>query len=83
MEIKDFQEQQKTIRREIRRTIVDDGIRLKQLSDGLVESATNIQGQGYMEFVRFRENFLAEIDRMSESYCVLVCPDYDDVARRV
>ena len=75
MEIKDLQEQHKNIRREMRRKIADDTIRLKKLADQLAESATNIQGQGYMEFVRSREVFLSEIDKLSEGCWIFACPE--------
>ena len=75
MEYQDLQEQQKIIRRKMRLKIIDDATRLKQLADDFAECATNIQGQGYMNFVRCREDFLCEIDRMSENYCALVWPE--------
>lgn len=81
MKIHELQEQQKAIRKEMRHKIVDDSKRLKQLADDLAECATNIQGQGYMNFVRCREVFLAEIDRVSDEYCVLVCPEYIDSSK--
>lgn len=78
-EIENLHEQQKIIRRKMRRKIINDAARLKQLADDLAECATNIQGQGYMEFVRCREVFLSEIDKMSEDYCVLAWPEYEDL----
>lgn len=81
MKIQELQEQQKAMRKEMRRKVADDAIRLKQLADDLAECATSIQGQGYMNFVRCREVFLAEIDRMSDEYCTLACPEFIDAPK--
>lgn len=67
--------QQDQIKRHLISKITNDISMIKNLADDMAESATNIQGQGYLMFVQSREKFLSELDRVTEEYCALISPE--------
>lgn len=51
----------------------EDNTQIKIMADNMAEAATNIQGQGYGNFVNARQTFLSEVDRISKEYAYFVC----------
>lgn len=48
---------------------------IKTLGDSMAEAATNIQGQGYGNFLNARETFLSELNRMHDEYALFLCSE--------
>lgn len=48
---------------------------VKTLGDNMAEAATNMQGQGYANFVNSRELFISELNRMHGEYALFLCSE--------
>ena len=68
MTITSLLKQKVSINDEIQQKMLTDKAEVIRLADAMAEAATNMQGQGYGEFIKARENFLETIRSMHEDY---------------
>lgn len=79
MTVHELKHQRDLINTKILTYMKQDAVLLKSLADNMAECATNIQGQGYANFVNARETFLSEVDRIQKDYSFYICSFGDDV----
>lgn len=81
MGLQKLRQQRNSINEQILAYLKQDSILLKTLADSMAEAATNIQGQGYANFVNARETFLSEVDRIQKDYSSYLCSVADPTIR--
>ena len=75
--INELKRQRDEITNKVLSQLHKDSNLLKVLGDNMAEAATNIQGQGYANFLNARETFLAELTRIQIDYSSFLCPNYE------
>ena len=73
--ITDLKRQRDEITNHFLAKLREDKVLIRTLADNMAEAATYIQGQGYTNFLNARENFLNEIERISNEYSLFVCSE--------